>query len=196
MIFGFNTDVPAKAGIYHVQTEDRGPKRPVIESIIYVGGKIMGRKRTPYVREEVSQERIEEMVRRQHKDLVEAIRAGTWVPAGGDAKAKPKAPADRKGYTVRLKNSDNVRHGEFLRFQLTVEDKAENAPAAGVALDVRWMLAGEMVEKQSLQSHADGGAELWLPRPSEHLYGTLLVRAEGPAGRELTKFHVRGLKED
>ena len=195
MIFGFNTDVPAKEGIYHVQTEDRGPKRPVIESIIYVGGKIMGRKRTSYVREEVSQGRIEEMVRRQHKDLVEAIRAGTWVPSGNAPQAKSAPPAP-KGYAIRLMNPDNVRHGEFLRFQLSVQDKAENAPAPAVALDVRWILGGEVVEKQSLHSQADGAAELWLPRPSDHMYGTLLIRAEGPAGKEMVKFHVRGFSGD
>jgi hypothetical protein len=195
MIFGFNTDVPAKEGIYHVQTEDRGRKRAVIESIIYVGGKIMGRKRTPYDRDEVSQERIEEMVRRQHKDLVESIRAGTWVPS----KEGPKetiAPAAPKGYAIQLKNSDKVRHGEFLRFQLTVEDRAQKEPAASVLLDVRWVLGGNVVEKQTLHSQADGGAELWLPRPSDQMYGSLLIRAEGPAGREIVKFHVRGSTED
>jgi hypothetical protein len=195
MIFGFNTDVPAKEGIYHVQTEDRGPKRPVIESIIYVGGKIMGRKRTPYAKEEVTQTRIEEMVRRQHKDLVEAIRAGTWVPSGETPEARPAPPAPL-GYALRLLNPENVRHGEFLRFQLSVQDRAEQAPAAGVALDVRWVLNGEVVEKQTLHSQADGGAELWLPRPSDHMYGTLLIRADGPAGREMVKFHVRGFSGD
>ncbi|MBI2820421.1 MAG: hypothetical protein HYX73_10610 [Acidobacteria bacterium] len=195
MIFGFNTDVPVKEGIYHIQTEDRGPKHPVIESIIYVGGKIMGRKRMRYVRDEVTQERIEEMVRRQHKDLVEAIRSGTWAPSGEAPKPKvsPLAP---KGYTIRLMNSENVRHGEFLRFHLLVQDKAENAPAASVSLEVRWLLGGEVVEKQSLHSQADGGAELWLPRPSDHMYGTLLISAQGPAGKELAKFHVRGFTAD
>ena len=94
MIFGFNTDVPGKDGVYHVQTEDRGARNPVVESIVYVGGKIMGRRRTPYVVAEVTQARIEKMVRRQHKELVEAIRAGTWAPAGDAHPAPaPAAPA-------------------------------------------------------------------------------------------------------
>src|SRR5581483_577150 len=59
MIFGFNTDVPGKDAVYHVQTEDRGAKNPVIESMIYVGGKILGRRRTPYVPSELSREKIE-----------------------------------------------------------------------------------------------------------------------------------------
>jgi hypothetical protein len=190
MIFGFNTDVPAKDGTYHVQTEDRGAKNPVVESIIYVGGKIMGRKRTPYVVADVTPERIEDMVRRQHKDLVESIRAGTWVPSGGDG--QQTAPSLAKGYAVSLLNAENVRHGEYLRFQLSVRDRAKGDPVSNVALDVRWTLGGEVVEKQSLLTAADGGAELWLPRPSDHMHGTLLVCAQGAAGRELAKFHVRG----
>ena len=195
MIFGFNTDVPAKDGIFHVQTEDRGAKNPVIESIIYIGGKIMGRRRTPYAAEE-TRERIEEMVRRQHKELVEAIRAGTWVPSGDGAHAAPASAGSgpgngpASGYEIQLKNADNVRHGEFLRFQFSVRDRAHNP--ATISLDVRWLLGGEIAEKQTLQSQADGGAEVWLPRPVDLRYGTLLVRAQGAAGKELAKFHVHG----
>ena len=195
MIFGFNTDVPAREGIYHVQTEDRGARNPVIESIIYVGGKIMGRRRTPYVRAEVSQERIEEMVRRQHKELVESIRSGTWVPAS-EGHAAPAPPVAPQGYAINLINPENLRHGEYLRFQLSIREKTQNAPAASVSLEIRWMLGGKVVEKQSLLSQADGGAEFWLPRPSDHMYGTLLVRAQGTCGRELAKFHVRGFTAD
>jgi hypothetical protein len=191
MIFGFNTDVPAKEGVYHVQTEDRGAKNPVVESIIYVGGKIMGRRRSPYDAGE-TKERIEEMVRRQHKELVESIRAGTWKSSGDGAQT---APAQPQGYVIELTNPGNVRHGEYLRFQFSVREKAHNTPAA-ITLDVRWMLGGTMVEKQSLQSQADGGAEIWLPRPAELMYGTLLVRADGPGGKALAKFHVRGSPGD
>jgi hypothetical protein len=188
MIFGFNTDVPGREGVYHVQTEDRGAKNPVVESIIYVGGKIMGRRRTPYPAEE-TKERIEEMVRRQHKDLVEAIRAGTWAPSGDGSPSSEAAASN--GYMVELTNPGDVRHGEYLRFQFSVRDRAKNVPAA-ISLELRWLLGGEVAEKQSLQSRADGGAEVWLPRPAEHRYGTLLIRCHGPAGKELAKFHVHG----
>ena len=54
MIFGFNTDVTGKDAVYHVQTEDRGAKHPVIDSIIYVSGRIVDRRQTPYVPGEVT----------------------------------------------------------------------------------------------------------------------------------------------
>jgi len=190
MIFGFNTDVPVESGIYHVQTEDRGSKRAIVESIVYVGGKILGRVRTPYENSQVTQEQIEEMVRHQHRELVEAIRAGSWEPKGESAETKPTKAL--QGYDIQLLNSDNVRHGEFLRFQLAVQDRSEKVPAGGVTLEVRWVLGGEVAEKQSLTSKADGEAEFWLPRPADHMYATLLISAAGPAGRQLAKFIVRG----
>ncbi len=192
MIFGFNTDVAGRDGVYHVQTEDRGAKNPVVESIVYVGGKIMGRRRTSYSPREATPERIEELVRRQHKDLVEAIRSGVWVPGGTDGRTLPATP---QGYQIELLNQDGVRHGEYLRFQLSVRDRAENKPAAAVALEVRWLLGGTVAEKQTLESQADGGAEVWFPTPGDRRYATLLIRAQGPEGREVAKFHVRGFTQ-
>ena len=87
MIFGFNTDVTGKDAVYHVQTEDRGARNPVVDSIVYVGGKIVDRRRTRYVPEEVTPEQVEKMVRKQHKGLVEAIRTGQFVPSGESAES-------------------------------------------------------------------------------------------------------------
>ena len=95
MIFGFNTDVAGKDGSYHVQTEDRGVKHPVIDSIVYMGGgKIVDRRRTEYDPAQVTPKQIEDMVRRQHKELVEAIRTGNYVrPASTDEKPPSPSPS-------------------------------------------------------------------------------------------------------
>ena len=193
MIFGFNTDVPGRDGVYHVQTEDRGAKNPVVESIVYVGGKIMGQRRTPYSLADASPERVEELVRSQHKDLVEAIRSGIWPPSGT---AAPATPSAAPGYKIELLNQDGVRHGEYLRFQLFVTGRADNKPSGEVALEVCWLLGGAVAERQTLTSQGDGGAEVWFPTPGDRRYATLLVRAQGPGGRELAKFHVRGFTQE
>ena len=189
MILGFNTDVAGKDGDYHVQTEDRGAKSPVIESIVYMGGKILGRRRTSYIPAEVPQEEIEETVRSQHREVVEAIRAGAWVPA---AESPAKSLSQPPGYAIRLLNPTDILHGDFLRFQLSVRDREQHSPAGEVTLDIRWLLGGAVAEKQSLHSRADGAAEVWFPMPTDRVYATLLICAQGPGGRELAKFHVRG----
>lgn len=79
MITGFNTDVPHGGRVYHVQTEDRGREHPVVESLVYVGGVIIARKRTPYgqdVEKGTSEEAIALMLRKQHQVIIAAIKAG------------------------------------------------------------------------------------------------------------------------
>ena len=62
MIFGYNTDVKSGDVVYHVQTEDRGEKNPVIDSVIYVKGRIVDRRRTPYQPGQVTPDKLQEMV--------------------------------------------------------------------------------------------------------------------------------------
>ena len=40
MITGFNTDVPYRGEVYHVQTEDKGTDNPMVESLIYSGARL------------------------------------------------------------------------------------------------------------------------------------------------------------
>lgn len=79
MITGFNTDVSYQGRVYHVQTEDRGQDKPFLESLVYIGGTIIAKKRTPYS-EQLSKGATEEMIasllKRQHQVIIAAIKAG------------------------------------------------------------------------------------------------------------------------
>ncbi len=79
MITGYNTDVEHNGVVYHVQTEDKGLRTPVILSLVYTGGAILASKRSAYddliargFEEEVLVERLE----RQHKLICAAVHAG------------------------------------------------------------------------------------------------------------------------
>ena len=79
MITGFNTDVRYEGRVYHVQTEDRGQDNPFLESLVYIGGTVVAKKRTPYS-EQLSNGATEEMIasllKRQHQVIIAAIKAG------------------------------------------------------------------------------------------------------------------------
>ncbi|MBI1955352.1 MAG: hypothetical protein HYS38_03065 [Acidobacteria bacterium] len=181
MIFGFNTDVTGKDAVYHVQTEDRGARNPVIDSIVYVGGKIVDRHRTRYVPGEVTTAQVEEMVRKQHKGLVEAIRSGHFVPSGASAESTPSA-----GYAIQLLNPTDLYRAGELRFQLRVQGKRQ-LPGK---MEVRWILDEAVSEKRTLSLEEDGKAVVSFPVPANHGEAALLACAEGPAGRQLAKFRV------
>lgn len=79
MITGYNTDVEHNGVVYHVQTEDKGLRTPLILSLVYTGGAILASKRSAYddliasgFEEKVLVERLE----RQHKLICAAVHAG------------------------------------------------------------------------------------------------------------------------
>ena len=79
MITGYNTDVEFGGVVYHVQTEDKGLRTPLILSLVYVKGEILAAKRAPYddliaggFDEKILVQRLE----RQHKLICAAVHAG------------------------------------------------------------------------------------------------------------------------
>jgi hypothetical protein len=79
MITGFNTDVRYDGRVYHVQTEDRGQNIPVLESLVYIGGTIVAKKRTPYADQlsgGATEEMIASLLKRQHQVIIAAIKTG------------------------------------------------------------------------------------------------------------------------
>ncbi len=81
MITGYNTDVPHSDVVFHVQTEDKGLPAAWIESLIYVGGQILARKRYSYKKqldEGRTKKEIAELMDRQHRLMIAQIRQGRF----------------------------------------------------------------------------------------------------------------------
>lgn len=99
MITGFNTDVEHGGVVYHVQTEDKGLKSPLILSLVYVGGTILASKRTPYddlIAAGFDENKLAERLQRQHKLICAAIHTGRIEDlkqqTERDASSRAKAP--------------------------------------------------------------------------------------------------------
>jgi hypothetical protein len=99
-----------------VQTEDRGSANPLIESLVYVKGEILATRRTEYanlLEAGADQPAIQILMERQHRNIVEAIRAGridlvTQPPVGEatDTTVRRRAPGPGSpGATESLKLS-------------------------------------------------------------------------------------------
>ncbi len=96
MIGGFNSDVEHQGTVFHVQTEDKGRSNPVIDSLVYVGGRVVISKREDYadlVERDAPDEEIAERMDHQHQLMMAAISSGHFddeleaVLEGGDASA-------------------------------------------------------------------------------------------------------------
>ena len=92
MITGYNTDVSHSDVVFHVQTEDKGLKVASIESLVYVGGQILGKRRTSYkevVEGGEGKKAIVELMDRQHRLMIAEIRNGKYDT---DVGAPPSSP--------------------------------------------------------------------------------------------------------
>jgi hypothetical protein len=115
MITGYNTDVRHRGEVFHVQTEDKGLANPSLESLVYVGGRILLRRRSDYARllaDGGGKEAIAALMEQQHRKMIAEIRAGrldsevglapspaaeaakpTGVPGEGPSPASDQAPS-------------------------------------------------------------------------------------------------------
>jgi len=98
MLVGYNTNVPYKGTIYHVQTEDNGMKNPVIVTLLYLKGTILASKKVNYGNVTSSpdhKEKIRELMKEQHKNMIKELIAGkhtTVVEAAPAPKSEHLSP--------------------------------------------------------------------------------------------------------
>ncbi|HLA11400.1 MAG TPA: hypothetical protein VJ023_12510 [Pyrinomonadaceae bacterium] len=103
MITGFNTNVEHDGVVYHVQTEDKGLNSPLILSLVYSGGAILASKRTPYedlIASGFDEAVLSERLKRQHKLICAAIRAGRVE------ELKKMTARDQKGATPEVSSAE------------------------------------------------------------------------------------------
>ncbi len=85
MITGFNTDIDYRGVVYHVQTEDKGTENPLVETLIYKGGEILGSRRLPYgtlaTRED--EPAITKLMEDQHTAMIAEVKKGKFDEDGG-----------------------------------------------------------------------------------------------------------------
>lgn len=82
MITGFNTDVPYQGEVYHVQTEDKGKENPIVESLIYKGGEILGARRTAYTKflqNGYDEKAVIKFMEEQHRSVIEEVKRGRYA---------------------------------------------------------------------------------------------------------------------
>ena len=124
MIFGFNTEVKIGSSVYHVQTEDYGGNKHLIETTVYMGGRLIHRRRgsyeelldSPHFSDGALRQRLEE----QHKGVIDELRAGSLKfdapgkpPTTSTAKVAPLTapvakPASEKGAEAEPKRAPLV----------------------------------------------------------------------------------------
>lgn len=89
-LHGYNTNYRRDGTVYHVQTEDLGSPASAVVTQVFSGGTVLAMRRTPYIEfldEEDGESRVRELMRKQHKAMLVALRDGNLQGADeeGDA---------------------------------------------------------------------------------------------------------------
>ncbi len=84
MILGINTDHRIRGKTFHIQTEDSGQSNPVLFTHVFIGGSIIGSRKTTYEdalgREDI-EEHVRSLMRTQHRETLQALMSGAFDEA-------------------------------------------------------------------------------------------------------------------
>src|SRR5512135_2137006 len=96
MLVGYNTNVPYKGKLYHIQTEDNGLKNPLVITLLYYKGTILASKKSSYadlISSPDYKEKVRELMKEQHKSMMKELIRGVH---GGDVADTPGDSQEEK----------------------------------------------------------------------------------------------------
>src|SRR5260370_16564554 len=110
MIFGFNTDIKYEDVVYHVQSEARHADL-LLQTQVFVRGRCIGKHATSYadwvVKPDFSDEQMHELLKIQHKNVINTIRAGNINTLFAPMQSLAREGAEIQGA---------IQHGDGLSF--------------------------------------------------------------------------------
>jgi hypothetical protein len=187
MNFGFNTNVRVGNSLYHVQTEDRGPAHPFLDTVVYQAGRVVHKRSTCYQDLAASLPQGESLAQQMHTRLVQQHRAVIAELEGGTLELNfaPGAPLNheneanaREELEVRLLNSGSWLASGKAQLEVEVCQTGSAQPPAGASIEV--IFENGQIDLRPVRGHADeaGRATLKFPLPPTVADGTVLqIRA-------------------
>jgi hypothetical protein len=191
MIFGFNTDVKAGDTVYHVQSEAR-ENDLLLQTQVFVKGRILGKRASSYAEDKMqpdfSQDRMHELLKIQHKLMVDAVREKRVEPLFcTDGEVQDVNPT---GLAVKWLNPEAVFPAGTAVLKLAVAD--DHKAADGALLTSRLEVSHDAPIHSQSMTEVDGTAELEITLPTESTHETVVVGRATQGDKSLTrKFRLR-----
>jgi len=192
MSSGFNTDVRVGDQVFHVQTEDRGPHHPVIDTAIYQHGRILHRRTTNYdhlsVSAELGEDALHERVAAQHRAVIEDLRSGALA---AELAAAAEQAARGAGIQVQLLNPQSWLSAGNVALDVLILRRADQQPEAGAHVEAA--IEGALDDGQHAATSDDRGRvriEFPLP-PLGKGDLALVIRAKTEAAKDEIRFSMR-----
>jgi hypothetical protein len=204
MNFGFNSNVRVGDATYHVQTEDRGPSHPFLDTVVYLAGRVVYKRSASYQQFAKGMEpgalatKLHERLSQQHREVIAELEAGT-LSLRGKEKARPaaKSAETHKGLELRVLNPKSCFAAGNVILEIELSDKNSKQRVGGAT--VAALLEQEKQRTPCVEAQTDdkGRAALKFPMPANVAEGSsLLVRAtDGDRFGEL-RFRLKSKPRD
>ena len=192
MSSGFNTDVHVGDQIFHVQTEDRGPSHPVIDTAVYQHGRILHRLASDYQEfagsTEFSADGLRERVHEQHRRIIEDLRAGVF---DAEIAAALELAVRTGGIQVQLLNPTSWLAGGNVLLDVEIVRLADRQPQAGAQVEAAIEGAAQAARHAGV-SDDRGRVRIEFPLPPLGKGNlALVIHAQADAGKDEIRFSMR-----
>jgi hypothetical protein len=190
-IFGFNTDVKLADVVYHVQSEAR-QNDLLLQTLVFVKGQCVGKRAFSYAHElshpGFSTEAMHELLKSQHKAVIDAIQQGLMDSALGNGAEVQDVGGS--GLSLQWKTVAAVDGAAELPVSFQVMDTGEAAAGANVV--VRGVIASDGLELGRGVADAAGTVQLSIPLTEDVLSrGAVMVQATRQGKSVTRKLRVK-----
>ncbi|HEY7616616.1 MAG TPA: hypothetical protein VH744_07430 [Terriglobales bacterium] len=190
MIFGFNTDVKHGDIVYHVQSEAKEADL-LLQTQVFVRGRCIGKRATSYAdmsSESVSDQQKEQVLRDQHRLVLEAIREDRLDEVMEKRDAAELAAT--KELDVQWLNAGSVHADDSLLMRLQVTEGG--AGVEGARITIRFARPDAVPFYTQVMTDPAGHAEMKIEMRESSLPDSSILVQANHSGRTATrKFQLR-----
>jgi hypothetical protein len=194
MSSGFNTDVKVGEQVFHVQTEDRGPAHPIIDTAVYQNGRILHRRAFNYSElsrsDSFTAEDLSFRVEEQHRSVIEDVRSGALDSEIASASAATQATRPR-GIQLQLLNPGSWLSAGKVSLEVEVSRRADRQPQVGAKVEA--LIEGSLDgTRHSAMTDEQGRVRIQFPLPPLGKGDlTLLIEAKADTWNDEIRFIMR-----
>jgi len=183
MNFGFNSNVRVGGIIYHVQTEDRGPSHPFLDTVVYLAGRVIYKRSTSYqkfaggAQPNALAQALHERLSQQHQAVIAELEAGTLPLNETEAeKETPKAVDSKSALELQLANPESwYAAGNIVTLQIELCATGTQQRVSDADVEVCLEYQRRRIPCAEARTDAQGCVTLKFPMPENVADGTALV---------------------
>lgn len=182
MNFGFNSNVRVGDATYHVQTEDRGPSHPFLDTVVYLAGRVVHKRSTSYenfadkIKTEDLAQKLHERLSQQHREVIAELEAGTLLNQTKEKALMATEDAEEsENLNLRLLNPKSWFAAGNVIFEIELFDGNSKQRIADADVQVFLELDKRRIPCAEMRTDAEGRADLRFPMPKNVTDGASLV---------------------